>query len=256
MAVTGKLVVVCGGGSGIGKAMALHSLVQEAKVVVLDKDAVALKNIRKAHPEIITYELDVTDSEQVHDVFTKVEQTNGPIYSLVHTAAIMPGGAFRQMGSQQINQIMAVNYQGMVNVTQTVLPFLLARNAGQLVVLGSVAGVLPLPHFGAYGASKLATNFYMQVLMAEHADSEVQFLLVCPAAVDTPLIDQATEHGPWFLRKQASGFRIANTDQIVRAIDKALRKKQKVIYPGDAWWIQLFYRWMPGFSRWMGQKLS
>jgi NADP-dependent 3-hydroxy acid dehydrogenase YdfG len=256
MAIKGKLAVVCGGASGIGKAMALDLLQQGAKVVIMDINLSSMQALQKQSPALVYYQLDVTDLKAVQSVFTQVEKEHGPIFRLVHTAAIMPGSAFRQMPIEQITKVMSVNYEGMVHVTQTVLPFLLSRNEGQLVVLGSVAGVLPLPRFGAYGASKAATNFYMEVLQAEHADSNVQLLLVCPAAVDTPLMDQATENGPWFLRKQKNGFRITSTQQIIKAIERGLRNHKKKVFPGDAWLIQFLYRLFPNLSRWIGQKLS
>ena len=248
MAIRGKLAVVCGGASGIGRAMALDLVNQGAKVVVMDIDLASMQAMQKKSPTLIYYTLDVTDLKAVQSVFMQVEKEHGPIFRLVHTAAIMPAATFRQMSIEQTINVMTVNYEGMVHVTQTVLPFLLSRNEGQIVVMGSVAGVLPLARFGAYGASKAATNFYMEVLQAEHAGSQVQLLLVCPAAVDTPLIDQAIEHGPWFLRKQKNGFRIASTKQIIKAIERGLQTKKSKIYPGDAWLIQFLYRLFPSLS--------
>lgn len=256
MEIRGKLAVVCGGASGIGKAMALNLVNQGAKVVVMDIDLTSMQTMQKQSPQIIYYSLDVTDLKAVQSVFTQVENEHGPIFRLVHTAAIMPAADFGQMPIEQTINVMTVNYEGTVHVTQTVLPFMLSRNEGQLVVMGSVAGVLPLPSFGAYGASKAATNFYMEVLQAEHANSQIQILLVCPAAVDTPLMDQAIEYGPWFLRKQKNGFRIASTNQIIKAIERGLRTKKSKVYPGDAWLIQFSYRLFPALSRWIGQKLS
>ena len=90
---------------------------------------------------------------------------------------------------------MEINYVGMVNVCQTVIPAMVARDEGEVILYGSTAGLMPMQRFGAYGASKAANNFYAGLLIAENR-SKVRMTLVYPPAVNTPLLDQAVDGPP------------------------------------------------------------
>ena len=79
----------------------------------------------------------------------------------------------------------------MVNVCQTVVPDMLQRNYGDVIIYGSTAGMIVTAKFGAYGATKCANNFYTKVLIEENKKSKIRILLVCPPAVDMPLLKQA-----------------------------------------------------------------
>lgn len=141
---------------------------------------------------------------------------------------------------------MTTNYMGMVNVSQTVLPCMLNRNAGDFIVYGSVAGIVVTNRFGAYGATKAATNFYMKVLMQENRNTNVRFQLVCPPAVDTPLINQARQEGPQFLKDiQESRKNLVSPEMVVDSVEKCLERGVEVNYPGPAKLIRILHPVFP-----------
>jgi len=72
-------------------------------------------------------------------------------------ATQLPGGLFSEVSAPQIAEVMRINYFGMVNISQTVLPYMVGRNAGDFIVYGSIAGIVVSNRFGDYGATKAAS---------------------------------------------------------------------------------------------------
>lgn len=119
-------------------------------------------------PNVLAIRCDVTKLDEVRAAITRAEQQNGTIDRLINCAAIMPGGLLKDANPESLSTIKQINYGGMINVCQTVVPSMLERNAGDVVIYGSTAGVVPAKRFGGYGATKAANNFYAQVLMDEN----------------------------------------------------------------------------------------
>lgn len=250
------VALITGGASGIGRAMTLDLAARGYRIAILDRNADGLAAVAAQSPNITPFECDVTDDAQVKQVVAQVEHELGPVDRFVHCAAVMPGGRLDELPTEQINRTMQINYFGTVNATQAMLPYMRQRNCGEFVVLGSIAGVVPTEKFGAYGATKSATNFYMQVLMQENDDTDIRFLLVCPSAVRTPLIEQAVEKGPKFLRPtNALSRSMATTAHIVKAVERGLQKNRRIVYPREANLLQFAYRLAPWLSRIVGKRI-
>ena len=120
-----------------------------------------------------------------------VEAKLGSVDRLVNAAAIMPLGGIGEMSVGLIVKMMRINYEGTVYLTKYLLPKMLARNSGEMILFGSVAGDIPLPAAGAYCASKAAVNAYVNHLSHENRKSNLKILLVSPHVVNTPLLDSA-----------------------------------------------------------------
>ena len=152
--------LIAGGVSGIaGRTMALHLISEGWRVwVVMDIDETGLRDLTNTHPNIIPFVCDVTDTNRVRQVIAEVETSIGPVVRFMHCAAIMPGGLLHETSPEDITRVMQINYNGMVNTTQTVLPFMRKRQPGEFIVMGSVAGYVHQVKFGAYSATKAATK--------------------------------------------------------------------------------------------------
>ena len=252
-----KTAVVTGGASGMGKAMALRLHRYGARVAVLDTHEQQLQQLAADHPEISVFCCDVTDPHQLLQTADAIETQLGPIEFLLHGAAIMPGGQLHQTSAGDIRKVMHINYFGTVETIHAFLPRMQANQRGTIVVFGSIVGEVPVLKFGAYGATKAATNYFMRVLMDEHRHSNIQFLLVCPPAVNTPLIDQAAEKGPGQLREMKAGIRkMLAPDAVIDTIEKALANNQKVVYPGEARLMHRAYRLLPALVRYVMLKTN
>jgi NAD(P)-dependent dehydrogenase (short-subunit alcohol dehydrogenase family) len=255
MAFYGKTALITGGASGLGRLHAIHLAEGGAKVAILDVNEKGMEETIAFSPNIIPFTCDVTNLKQVQEIVDTIEKEIGKIERLIHCAAIMPGGLLMDAEAESINNVMFINYGGMINVCQTVVPRMLARNRGDVILYGSTAGLVPVSRFGAYGASKAATNLYARVLMRENKKSSVRFQLVCPPAVDTPLIDQAKENGPRFLKEAQKTHRnIISPETVVHSVEKCLEKGKKINYPGQAKWINLLHGIFPSLLDNMAQR--
>ena len=203
-------------------------------------DALALSNVS-------TFNCDVTDLAQLQAVVNDIQLHHGPIDRLIHCAAIMPAGALSAMDATTTNNLMSVNYGGTVNVVQTVLADMLRRDRGEIIVFGSTGGAVPVPDCGAYCATKAATNVYIEILAEENRHSGVQFMLVCPPLVNTPLLVQAVSTGnPKTVADSLEKKRYMTPEQIVSAVECGLKRKTVILWPStEAKLLQWFRRFSP-----------
>lgn len=227
-----KVVLITGGASGMGRVMALRLSRAGAKVAIVDRSEAALAVTAQQAPGIHTFACDVSDARAIEAVAQQVEQEIGAIYRLAVSAGIMPAACVADMPIETFAKVMRVNYEGLVSTVKAVLPGMQRRGRGQIVLFGSLAGVVFSKNFAAYGASKAAVNAFGEVLAHELAGSGIQVLTVRPAGVATPLIKQATGAGGLAgLRKQAKSGRMATPDQIIDAVEAGLAKGRYVVYP-------------------------
>ena len=246
MAFYGKTALITGGASGLGRLHAIQLAEAGAQIAILDVNDKGMEETKAFSPHIIPFMCDVTNLEQVQEIVNAIEKEMGEIDRLIHCAAIMPGGLLMDATAEALNKVMFINYGGMINVIQTIVPRMLARNKGDVIIYGSTAGLVPVSRFGAYGATKAATNLYARVLMRENRKSSIRFQLVCPPAVDTPLINQAKDHGPLFLKEaQKKQRNIISPEFVVHSVELCLEKGRKINYPGQAKWINLLHGIVP-----------
>lgn len=232
MAFHGEVALITGGASGMGQLMALRLARGGARVAIIDRNQQALDATAALAPGITAIACDVTDAAQVQAAVEHIQQTLGPIDRLASSAGIMPALSVADMPAEKFSQVMRVNYEGMVNSVKAVLPQMLKRGRGDIILFGSLAGVVFAKNFSAYNASKAAVNAFGEVLGQELKGSGLRVLTVRPAAVNTPLIGQATgEGGLTALRKQAQSGRMATPEQIIDAIEAGIERGLGVVYP-------------------------
>lgn len=246
MAFYGKVALVTGGASGIGKVAALRLAHQGAKVAIVDVNDKALTNTAEESVNIAPFKCDVSDLAQVHNVIADIESLLGPIDRLTHCAAIMPGQSLKDMSATTINKIMTINYGGTVNVVKSLMPLMEQRGGGDIIIFGSMVGDVLTHGLGAYCATKSATNAFAEVLVHENKNSTIRYLLVCPPAVNTPLIGQALAQGPDSLRSLKKAGRMAKPELIIDAAENAIEKGKWIVRPGSAGLMVLWRRLLPG----------
>ncbi|HKY92957.1 MAG TPA: SDR family oxidoreductase [Nevskiaceae bacterium] len=246
-----RIALITGGASGMGRVMAVRLADRGWRVAIVDLNPAMLAETAGLAPGIRTYTADVADTAQVRDVVGKITADMGPIDRLATAAAIMPALAIDAMPAETFAKVMRVNYEGTVNFVKAVLPQMRSRGSGEIVLFGSTAGVIPAEHFAAYGATKAAVNLFGEVLSQETRGTGIRVLTVRPAAVNTPLIAQASgEGGLKGLDRQLKKGTMTGPETIVDAIEAALAKPGlDVLYPtGEAWFAQFIRRLSPGLT--------
>src|SRR3954447_18805157 len=176
MTFAGTTALVTGGASGIGKALGAALEGAGARVelcdIVADGGACRL--------------LDVRDS----GAFSALVKEIGPVDLLINCAGISLGGATQEMSASHWDRIIDVNIRGVVNGVRAVYPSMVERGGGQIVNVASGAGLVAPPFVAAYAMTKHAVVGLSTALRAEASLHGVRINVLCPGAVDTPILDR------------------------------------------------------------------
>jgi NAD(P)-dependent dehydrogenase (short-subunit alcohol dehydrogenase family) len=218
MAFRGRVALVTGAASGLGRVAVRRLAAAGARVAAVDLNDEGLHETARGLAGVRSFTLDVSDAPGVRALVERVESELGPLDRVVNAAAIMPTGFLLDMDEDQIRRVMDVNYQGTVNLTLATLPGMLARGRGDLVNFSSIAGWVPSLHFGAYDASKFAVIAFTEVLHHEYRGRGVRILCACPGKVDTPLLQQAKSKP----RMLEAGARPIAPERVIDGIERAL----------------------------------
>jgi len=239
--MAGKVALVTGGASGMGQIIARRLAGQGAQVAIFDVNEQGLRDTAAEAENITGFHCDISSLEDVEAKVAAVASSLGSIDLLVHCAALMPSHQLIEHSHEGMEKLFRINYFGTTYMVRAVLPAMLQRGSGRIIAFGSIAGIALVPKMGAYCATKAAVNAYMEVLQNEIRDSGVRVHLVCPPAVNTPLVDQtlATD-SPGSIKEAKEKGRLADPEKIIDAIEKGVRKDQDIIYPGEA---RLLYLW-------------
>lgn len=143
MAFLGNVALVTGGASGMGRMSAIRLAEQGAKVFAVDMDEQGLAALSEAYPSITTQKCDISDYEQVKEIVERTQRDLGEIDRLTHAAAIMPLGKIDAMPVETFVRQIRINYEGTLYLVKTVMPEMLARDRGDIICFGSIAGEVP-----------------------------------------------------------------------------------------------------------------
>ncbi|MEZ5364879.1 MAG: SDR family oxidoreductase [Bryobacterales bacterium] len=181
--INGNVAVVTGGASGIGLAC--------ARALSKEGCAVAIWDLAPGAAELAhSVQLDVRDFAAVEAAVASTEAALGPIRHLVHAAAIGSGKfgfPFTNLEPRDWRRVLEVNIQGMVHVAQAVSAGMVARKAGTMVFIGSVAGQIGSQTDPPYSATKAAGINFAQCLAKDLAPYDIRVNTVNPGMVQTPL---------------------------------------------------------------------
>lgn len=185
-----KLVWITGGGSGIGKALAIGLTAIGWHVIISGRTESKLQLLADKYPLIDYLTLDVTDRDANVTVFENIlKQWGCPSLVILNAGVYTPMPA-DQLDLDLIYKLNSVNYLGVINGLASVLPSMKAQHKGQILLMSSVAGYRGLPDAAPYGATKAALINFAEALYMPLKKEGVLLRVVNPGFVATELTEQ------------------------------------------------------------------
>ena len=190
MKIAGKVFLVTGAGSGMGREMTHQIIAKGGKVAALDRFLPALLETQQVcsgtSKTFLALEVDISDRPQVLALPEQVIKHFGQIDGIINNAGIIqPFVKVNDLTFDQIEHVMSVNFLGTVSVSKAFLPHLLERPEAHIVNISSMGGFLPVPGQSIYGASKAAVKLFTEGLYAELKETKVRVSVVFPGAIAT-----------------------------------------------------------------------
>jgi NAD(P)-dependent dehydrogenase (short-subunit alcohol dehydrogenase family) len=193
----GKVALVTGGASGIGRGIALRFAREGANVVIADLDAAggeaACEEVRGAGGRALSVTADVTSEADCHRMVSETLARFERLNILVSNAGIGEGHALAELEEEVWERILAVNLKGVYLCWKAAFPALADAGGGAVLNMASVAATLARPGLGPYGASKAGVVQLTRVMALEGAPHQIRANALCPTWVWTPLVARSME---------------------------------------------------------------
>jgi short-subunit dehydrogenase len=209
-----RTIVITGASSGIGRALALHYAVEGRTLGLLGRDPDRLGEVagacRARGAQVSTSTLDVCDREELATWLAAFDAET-PVDLLVANAGIM-GGVAPQTDLERPEEsyaLFATNVTGVLNTIHPMLPTMVRRGAGQMAILSSLAGLIPVPDAPSYAASKAAVLSFGLSLRTLLYDKGVRVNVICPGYVSTPMTAQELGWKPFEMSAERAAALIA-----------------------------------------------
>ncbi|MGB2922446.1 MAG: SDR family oxidoreductase [Mycobacterium sp.] len=258
MSAAGRHAIVTGAGSGIGAALCRALDLEGAHVLCTDVDAEAAdKTASSLSARARAARLDVTDAGAVQATVDDVVARTGRLDLMFNNAGIVWGGDTELLTLDQWNAIIDVNVRGVVHGIAAAYPQMLKQGHGHIVNTASMAGLTAAGQVTSYVATKHAVVGMSMALRSEAVPRGVGVLVVCPAAVETPILDKGAVGGfvgrDYFLQSQ--GGKPYDADRLARDTLRAIdRNKAILVKPPVAHAQWLFARAAPTLMNRMAMR--
>lgn len=236
----GAHVLVTGGGSGIGRLMALGATRRGAThVVIWDRDRSAANavaaEVKNLGGQASVQVVDVSKKSAVDQAAAKTLEKIGHLDVLINNAGVVSGRTFLELEEADISRTYGVNTFALYWTIQAFLPHMIQRDSGRLVTIASAAGLAGSATLTDYSGSKFAAVGFMESLRAELRDrsSSVTALTVCPFYINTGMFDGVKSGSPLLSIQKAP----ESAERILDAIEST---KRELLMPGMVYSVRVF----------------
>lgn len=254
MNLLNKTIWITGASSGIGEALA-HALAEKgARLILSARREDRLRAVCDALPGAQNHfvqPIDLTDAVAINAAVEEVLEWIGPVDILINNGGISQRAPAVETQLVVDRRIMETNFFGAVTLTKAVLPSMIERQTGQIVVISSLVGKFGTPKRTAYSASKHALHGFFDALRAEMYTKNIRVTIICPGFITTRISFNAlTGDGTpqnTMDRAQESGIPVdVCARRMVRAIE---REKSEVLIGGKETIMVYIKRFLPGLYR-------
>jgi len=266
----GKVAIVTGGSSGLGREIARAFAARGAQVIIAARNAEMLaqaaRELSAGGGTVTAISADVTHTHSVDELVAQTVARFGRLDVVVNNAGLSSRRAILETTPEDFAALVEINLLGTVRMTRAAAPHLLA-SGGHLVNIGSLAGKSATRFMGAYPAAKFAVTAYSQQLRLELGPQGLHVLLVCPGPIarEEPRAagsDRARENVgniPDSARKPGAGVKVKLlrpemlAERIIRACEK---REPEVVIPGKARLLFALSALSPRLGDWLVRRMT
>ncbi len=253
-----RRILVTGAASGIGAHLARRLLERGDRVCAVDINTEALAALRTHAPEtdaLMPRRLDVRDAAQWADTIAAMHTQWQGIDVLLNVAGVLKPGYVDEQTPADVDFHVDINVKGVMLGTQAAARPMRAQGHGHIVNVASLAGIAPIPGLSLYSASKFAVRGYTLAVAQELHRHGVNVTVVCPDAVQTPMLDLQVAYEQAALT--FSGSAALSVEQIGNAIlERALvDAPMEIMLPAGRGWTSKAASAFPGLTRLLLDRL-
>jgi hypothetical protein len=243
----GRLVVITGGSSGIGFAIAQRLTGLGARIVLIANDPDKLQHAVAALDgtpgQVSSVVCDVGDPSAVAGAMATLLRDDGTPDVLINNAGFAVYRPFEQSDAEEIKRLFEVNFAGHLLCTKAVLDSMIARRRGHIVNIASVAGLFTITPNAVYGAAKSGIIAWSRALRVELARYGIGVSVVCPGRVETPFFD----HESFMQRRERreTSLTVSMPAVVEAVLDTIQRNREMVVVPRYWNWFARAVHTMP-----------
>ncbi len=255
-----RVAVITGAGSGIGRSLALQIADKGGKLAISDvneaglQETTALLKQKGVEPHVQT--LDVADRKAMHAYADAVFKHFGEVHLVFNNAGVALGVTVEDMEYEDLDWLMAINFGGVVSGTKAFLPYLQQSDAGHIINISSLFGLVSMPTQSAYNAAKFAVRGFTESLRQELelSNSRVSCTCVHPGGIKTNIARNARMRDVSDITGSSPEKAIADFERLFRTTaDEAaatilkgvIKNKRRVLIGNDAKAIDALQRLLP-----------
>lgn len=251
--ILGKVVWVTGASSGIGEAL-VYALAgkKDVKLILSARRTVELERVKgncpkEIQPNIRILPFDITQAGTLQLTVEAAIQFFGQIDILINNAGVSQRSFAKDTDPAVTRRLMEVNFFGPTALTRYLLPHMLSKKSGHIVVISSVTGKFGTPYRSGYAASKHALHGFFDSLRAEVWRENIKVTMVCPGFVSTPItLSALTGDGTPLNQRDEANYKGKKASWIAKKILKAIRRDKKEVYYGGKEVFGVYVmRWSP-----------
>lgn len=243
MNVKGNTILLTGGSTGIGLALAQALSERGNTVIITGRDQAKLDAAKAATPALHIVRSDVSKLEEIDALFTQVTREHPALNVLINNAGVMRLlNVHKELASEDFTREIDINLKGPMLMVQRFLPHLKAQPSAAIVNVSSGLAFVPVPTSPVYCATKAAMHSYTLSLRVQLKNTNVKVFELAPPATETGLMRGSVGHPD-----DLKGAAVMQVADLVRACLKGLEADTLEIRPGQANQLRLMSRLAPGF---------
>jgi NAD(P)-dependent dehydrogenase (short-subunit alcohol dehydrogenase family) len=195
--LSGKVALITGAGSGIGRACAIAFAREGARVVLVGRRKLPLDAVaREIGENAFAIAGDISKKEDIERVVAETVAHFGHLHVLVNNAAKLVGGTAETHSESEWDETFDANVRGLWLLSRAALPHMRKAGKGSIINISSVVGLVGAKNRLAYSASKGAVTLMTKAMALDHAHEQIRVNAICPGIVDTELVAQFINNAP------------------------------------------------------------